>query len=63
MINTYYRIQGIFKGVEQNGKDSAFELILTPEDYVIEFEVDGKEDCVVGIGSNIENSGTLVRSF
>ena len=54
----------IFKGVQQNGKDSAFELILTPEDYVLEFEVDGKSDCVVGIGSDNEDSGwTLGQVF
>jgi len=54
----------IFKGVQQNGKDSAFELILTPDDYVLEFEVDGKPDCVVGIGSDNEDSGwTLGQVF
>jgi len=54
----------IFKGVTQNGKDSAFELILTPDDYVLEFEVDGKSDCVVGIGSDNEDSGwTLGQVF
>jgi len=54
----------IFKGVQQNGKDTAFELILTPDDYVLEFEVDGKPDCVVGIGSDNEDSGwTLGQVF
>ena len=54
----------IFKGVSQNGKDSAFELILTPEDYVLEFEVDGKSDCVVGVGADNEDSGwTLGQVF
>jgi hypothetical protein len=54
----------IFKGVQQNGKDSAFELILTPDDYVLEFEVDGKSDCVVGVGADNEDSGwTLGQVF
>ena len=54
----------MFKGYSKNGKDTAFELILTPDDYVLEFEVDGKNDCVVGIGSDNEDSGwTLGQVF
>lgn len=54
----------MFKGYPKNGKDTAFELILTPDDYVLEFEVDGKNDCVVGIGSDNEDSGwTLGQVF
>lgn len=54
----------MFKGFSKNGKDSAFELILTPDDYVLEFDVDGKNDCVVGIGSDNEDSGwTLGQVF
>jgi hypothetical protein len=54
----------IFKGYTRDGKDEAFELILTPDDYVLEFEVDGKRDCVVGIGSDNEDSGwTLGQVF
>jgi cathepsin D len=54
----------IFKGYSRNGKDEAFELILTPEDYVLEFEVNGKNDCVIGIGSDSEDSGwTLGQVF
>lgn len=54
----------IFKGYSKNGKDEAFELKLTPDDYVLEFEVDGKNDCVVGIGSDNEDSGwTLGQVF
>lgn len=54
----------MFKGYSKEGKDSAFELILTPDDYVLEFEVDGKNDCVVGIGSDNEDSGwTLGQVF
>lgn len=54
----------MFKGYSKDGKDSAFELILTPDDYVLEFDVDGKNDCVVGIGSDNEDSGwTLGQVF
>lgn len=54
----------MFKGFTKNGKDTAFELILTPDDYVLEFEVDGKNDCVVGIGADNEDSGwTLGQVF
>ena len=54
----------IFKGYSKNQKDEAFELILTPDDYVLEFEVNGKNDCVVGIGSDNEDSGwTLGQVF
>jgi cathepsin D len=54
----------IFKGYSKDGKDEAFELILTPDDYVLEFEVNGKNDCVIGIGSDSEDSGwTLGQVF
>lgn len=54
----------MFKGYSKNGKDTAFELVLTPDDYVLEFDVDGKNDCVVGIGSDNEDSGwTLGQVF
>jgi hypothetical protein len=54
----------IFKGYTKDGKDEAFELILTPDDYVLEFEVNGKSDCVIGIGSDNEDSGwTLGQVF
>lgn len=54
----------VFKGYSRNGKDEAFELKLTPDDYVLEFEVDGKNDCVVGIGSDNDDSGwTLGQVF
>ena len=47
-----------------NGKDSSFELLLTPNDYVLEFESDGITDCVVGLGSDSEDSGwTLGQVF
>ena len=50
----------VFKGYSVNGKDSAFELLLTPDDYVLEFEADGKTDCVVGFGSDSEDSGWTI---
>jgi cathepsin D len=54
----------VFKGYSQNGKDIAFELELSPDDYVLEFEVDGRMDCVVGIGSDNEDGGwTLGQVF
>jgi hypothetical protein len=54
----------IFKGYTKDGKDEAFELILTPDDYVLEFEVNGNSDCVIGIGSDNEDSGwTLGQVF
>lgn len=54
----------MFKGFKKDGKDTAFELILTPDEYVLEFDVDGKSDCVVGIGSDTEDSGwTLGQVF
>lgn len=62
--NTLPNLGFIFKGYSKNGKDEAFELILTPDDYVLEFEVNGKNDCVIGIGSDSEDSGwTLGQVF
>ncbi len=49
-----------FKGVVRDGKETAFELILTPNDYVLEFEVDGRNECVIGIGSDPEESGWTI---
>ncbi len=54
----------VFKGMPRNGSDTFFELILTPEDYVLEFEIDGKADCVIGIGSDTDDTGwTLGQVF
>lgn len=47
----------IFKGYNKAGKDEAFELILTPDDYVLEFEVNGKNECVIGLGADSEDGG------
>jgi cathepsin D len=54
----------VFKSFNQNGRETSFELVLTPDDYVLEFEVDGRNDCVVGIGADNEDSGwTLGQVF
>ena len=54
----------VFKSFPVNGRESSFELILTPEDYVLEFDVNGNNDCVVGIGADNEDSGwTLGQVF
>lgn len=46
----------------ENGK--VIELTLTPDDYVLQFNIDGKDDCVVGIGPDSEDSGwTLGQVF
>lgn len=54
----------VFNGFAKGGKSESFELILTPEEYILEFEVDGVTDCVVGLGSDTEDSGwTLGQVF
>jgi hypothetical protein len=54
----------VFRSFPINGRETSFELILTPDDYVLEFEVNGKNDCVVGIGADNEDSGwTLGQVF
>jgi len=53
----------IFKGMTVNGKEQAFELKLSPEEYVLEYEVDGKVDCVIGITSAPDDGWTLGQVF
>ena len=54
----------VFRSFPINGRETSFELILSPDDYVLEFEVNGKNDCVVGIGADSEDSGwTLGQVF
>jgi len=54
----------VFKSFAVNGQETSFELILTPDDYVLEFDVNGNNDCVVGIGADNEDSGwTLGQVF
>lgn len=50
---------------ELKGEDGKMiELTLTPDDYVLQFIIDGKDDCVVGIGPDSEDSGwTLGQVF
>jgi cathepsin D len=58
--NSLPNIGFVFKGYN----DEPFELILTPDDYVLEFDVNGKHDCVIGIGADNEDSGwTLGQVF
>lgn len=45
--NTLPNIGFVFKGMQ-----GEFELMLTPDDYVLEFEVEGKKDCVIGLGAD-----------
>ncbi len=38
--------------------------MLTPDDYVLRFEVDGEEDCVIGIvPDNIDTGYTIGQVF
>jgi len=53
----------VFKGMPENGKDQSFELKLTPEEYVMEFEDEGRIDCVIGIGSDPDDGWTLGQVF
>lgn len=54
----------VFRSFPVNGRETSFELILTPDDYVLEFDVNGKNDCVIGIGADNEDSGwTLGQVF
>ena len=53
----------IFKGFRANGKDTAFELVLSPDDYVLEFDVDGTTECVIGFGSDNDDGWTLGQVF
>jgi len=43
---------------EFQGEDNTtFELILTPEEYVLHFTADGEDDCVIGIVPDNLDSG------
>lgn len=44
--------------------DTTFDITLKPQDYVLQFEIDGKKDCVVGIGPDLDDSSwTLGQIF
>ena len=49
--NNLPNIGFIFKGLNKKN----FELILTPDDYVLEFDINGKKECVIGIGTESED--------
>lgn len=42
---------------EFQGETENFELILTPEEYVLHFQSDGEDDCVIGIVPDNLDSG------
>lgn len=42
---------------DTNGNSQVVELVLTPDDYVLEFTINGENDCVLGIGPDTEDSG------
>jgi len=47
-----------------NGNPQIVELTLTPDDYVLQFEIAGEDDCVLGIGPDNEDTGwTLGQVF
>lgn len=49
---------------DASGNQQVVELILTPEDYVLQFEINGRSDCVLGIGPDTEDTGwTLGQVF
>lgn len=52
-------------GMKDNtGNDQVVELILTPDDYVLEFDINGVTDCVMGLAPDTEDTGwTLGQVF
>ena len=42
---------------EFKGEDGNFELILTPEEYVLHFTADDEDECVIGIVPDNLDSG------
>lgn len=36
---------------------------MTPDDYVLQFKIDGNDDCVIGIGPDPEEDWTLGQVF
>eukprot|EP00742_Colponemidia_sp_Colp-10_P000450 GILJ01000491.1.p1 GENE.GILJ01000491.1~~GILJ01000491.1.p1 ORF type:complete len:437 (+),score=60.40 GILJ01000491.1:76-1386(+) len=49
---------------DANGNPQVIELTLTPDDYVLQFTINGQEDCVIGIGADNDDSGwTLGQVF
>lgn len=54
----------IFGNKDTVGNDQVVELVLTPDDYVLEFDMNGVTDCVLGIAPDTEDTGwTLGQVF
>jgi hypothetical protein len=43
--------------------DTTIEVVLTPEDYVIQFDLNGQEECVIGITSDDSDDWTFGQVF
>jgi len=49
---------------DESGMDQVVELVLTPDDYVLEFDMNGVTDCVMGLAADTEDTGwTLGQVF
>lgn len=49
-----------FQGESIDGKTKNIEIIMTPDDYVLHFSVDGDDDCVIGIvPDNLDTGYTI----
>jgi len=49
---------------DDSGLDQVVELVLTPDDYVLEFDMNGVTDCVMGLAPDTEDTGwTLGQVF
>lgn len=54
----------IFGNKDSTGSEQVVELVLTPDDYVLEFDMNGVTDCVLGIAPDTEDTGwTLGQVF
>ncbi len=52
------------QGESKDGLKRSIELILTPDDYVLHFQVDGEDDCVIGIvPDNLDTGYTIGQVF
>jgi hypothetical protein len=52
------------QGESKEGLKKSIELILTPDDYVLHFQVDGEDDCVIGIvPDNLDTGYTIGQVF
>jgi len=45
---------------EFKGENGNFELKLTPDQYILHFQVDGEDDCVIGIVPDNVDSGYTI---